>query len=99
MSGVDLKNITLYEIAKEYGEESVIGDFRRPMWQRFATITLSPLMKNPKLRPYAFQLSNMVKLNSINGELLSTIIEDMESMNTNNEEMAALKILAAIRNI
>ena len=62
MSGVDLKNITLYEIAKEYGEESVIGDFRRPMWQRFATIALSPLMKNPKLRPYALQLSNMVKL-------------------------------------
>lgn len=99
MSGVDLENITLYEVAKDYGEENVIGDFRRPMWQRFATIALSSMMKNPKLRPYAFQISNMVKLNDINGELLSVIIEDMENMQKNNEELAALKILAAIRNI
>ena len=99
MSGVDLENITLYEVAKDYGEENVIGDFRRPMWQRFATIALSSMMKNPKLRPYAFQISNMVKLSDINGELLSVIIEDMENMQKNNEELAALKILAAIRNI
>lgn len=100
MELAETKNVTLYDLSKSYKEEEIIGDFRHPMWQRFAMKATATLIKNPKFRIFAFELSNMVKTNNINNIVLETIVENMvNEKNITEDEEEALKIVAAINNM
>lgn len=98
------REISLFDIAKKYDENqsSLIGDKVRHMkWERLFMMAIGTISKNKTYRQYVQELSKMVKTKNLNGEVLEMVIEDMETNEKilSSDEIEALKILIALRNL